>query len=41
LGDVGLAAAEAQVGGLVGADMQEGAGEVGGDLREPALDKGE
>ena len=38
--DVGFGAAGAELGGLVGADMQEGAGEVFGDLSEPALDKG-
>ena len=39
--DVGLGAAGAEVEGFVGADVEEGAGEVGGDLGEPALDERE
>ena len=37
--DVGLGAAGAEFEGLVRADVQEGAGEVFGDLGEPALDE--
>ena len=39
--DVGFGLADAEVGGFVGADVQEGAGVVGGELGEHLLDVGE
>ena len=39
--DVGLGLADAEVDGLVGADVEEGAGILGGELRELLLDEGD